>query len=221
MASHIQTEPAFKKFPGMSKHRYIVYHVRICHNNENITRLSEEKMKNKSLLVVLGVLAILSISCGLFNTISNLAGGASGNAEGTVSSLWPDVPEMEGMAKADLSLPLPARLAIEAFVKASSKNQGSLNLIAFTSNGSIENVTSYYTLERMQENGWNESDQPGCTSDTGQSESLTGAGCFFLREDPGDKGSILAIFVVQNSKTNQTEVYFARFDFVNISTLQP
>src|SRR4030095_16316325 len=63
---------------------------------------------------------------------------------GTVSSLWPDVPPLAGATKADLEIPLGARLAIRAMM------QGKVNFIAFTTDQSAEEVKAFYSNERMK-----------------------------------------------------------------------
>ena len=122
---------------------------------------------------------------------------------GTVSSLWPDVPPLEGATKADLEIPLGARLALRAMM------QGKINFIAFTSDRSATDVQAFYSKERMRAAGWTPNEK-GCIGDT-EDKANHGAICFFERKD-GNKEEGLAIVVAQDAKTNKTEIFYARID---------
>ena len=122
---------------------------------------------------------------------------------GTVSSLWPDVPALEGATKADLELPLGARLALRAAM------QGKINFIAFTTDRSASDVQAFYSKERMRAAGWTPNEK-GCIGDT-EDKDNHGAICFFQRKD-GNKEEGLAIVVAQDTKTKQTEIFYARID---------
>jgi len=122
---------------------------------------------------------------------------------GTVSSLWPDVPALEGATKADLELPLGARLALRAAM------QGKINFIAFTTDRSATAVQAFYSKERMKAAGWTPNEK-GCIGDT-EDKDNHGAICFFQRKD-WNKEEGLAILVAQDTKTKQTEIFYARID---------
>ena len=122
---------------------------------------------------------------------------------GTVSSLWPDVPALDGATKADLELPLGARLALRAAM------QGKINFIAFTTDRSATDVQAFYSKERMRAAGWTPNEK-GCIGDT-EDKDNHGAICFFQRKD-GNKEEGLAIVLAQDTKTKQTEIFYARID---------
>jgi hypothetical protein len=122
---------------------------------------------------------------------------------GTVSSLWPDVPPLAGATKADLEIPLGARLAIRAMM------QGKVNFIAFTTDQSAEEVKAFYSNERMKAAGWTPSEK-GCIGDT-EDEDNHGAVCLFKRQE-GKKAEGLAIVLAQDEKTKKTEIFYARID---------
>ena len=67
-----------------------------------------------------------------------------GSKAGTVSSLWPDVPAFAGAQKADLEIPLGARLALRAMM------QGKVNFIAFTTDKSAEEVKGFYSKRQRR-----------------------------------------------------------------------
>jgi hypothetical protein len=146
-----------------------------------------------ALILVLGV----AISC---RFVENLTGDPKA---GTVSSLWPDVPPLAGATKADLEIPLGARLAIRAMM------QGKINFIAFTTDQSAQDVQGFYSNERMKAAGWTPSDK-GCIGDT-EDKDTHGAVCLYKRKD-GTKEEGLAIILAQDEKTKKTEIFYARID---------
>jgi hypothetical protein len=122
---------------------------------------------------------------------------------GTVEALWPDVPPIEGATRADMAIPLGARLAIRAAM------QGKVNFIAFTTNKTAKDVESFYSNDRMKAAGWTPNEN-GCISDTDTKETR-GAICFYERKD-GGKNEGLAIILAQDDKSNQTDVFYARIE---------
>jgi hypothetical protein len=122
---------------------------------------------------------------------------------GTVSALWSDVPAFAGAQKADLEIPLGARLAMQAMM------QGKLNFIAFTTDKSAEDVKAFYSKDRMKAVGWIPNEK-GCLGDT-QDEKSQGAICLFGKKD-GVKDEGLAIIVAEDDKTKKTEIFYARID---------
>lgn len=173
-------------------------------------------MKNKNILALWALIVVLTLSCGLTSGIGGLVNGQNA---GTVTNLWSDVPPMDGMSKANLDLPLTAKLAIQGFIKSSSKGEGSLDFISFTSSKSVTDLTDFYTVSRMKEAGWNLQDQSGCTGD--QTGGTGGAVCFFGKENKDNTGSFLVIFAGEDSKTKQTQIFFMRVDVKDLSTSTP
>jgi len=149
-----------------------------------------------SILALILVLAV-AISCRFVETLTG------DPKAGTVSSLWPDVPPLAGATKADLEIPLGARLAIRAMM------QGKINFIAFTTDQSAQDVQAFYSNERMKAAGWTPNEK-GCIGDTEEKENH-GAVCLFKRKD-GNKEEGLAIVLAQDEKTKKTEIFYARID---------
>lgn len=155
-------------------------------------------MKHK--LWILGLLIgalVFTSACGIVDTLMG------GRSAGTVSDLWDDVPRMDGLTKADMEMPLAARLVIRA------ASQGRMNFIAFTTAATPEAVQDFYTVERMTSAGWNTSETNGCMGDTETAE--VGAVCLFGKQD-GNTNEILAIVAAKDDETGQTAVFFARID---------
>ena len=159
---------------------------------------------------------LFTMACGVFSGVSGLV---SGQNAGTVAEMWPDVPKMDGLAKANIDLPLPAKLAIQAFIKSSSKGDGSLDFISYTTKSTPQDVYSFYSLDRMTGAGWNMKDQTGCAGD--QTSTPGGGFCFFGKESDSSTGAVLSIFVSQDDKTKETTVFFVRVDVKNLPTATP
>jgi hypothetical protein len=160
-------------------------------------------MKTLNTLLALILVSAVVLSC-------RLAERLTGDPKaGTVSSLWPDVPPLSGATKADLEIPLGARLAIRAMM------QGKINFIAFTTDQSASEVQAFYSAERMKAAGWTPSEK-GCIGDTEEDKDNHGAVCLFKRKD-GSKEEGLAIVLAQDEKTKKTEVFYARIDLTQPS----
>ena len=159
-------------------------------------------MKTSTSILALILVLAVGLSCGLAERFTG------DPKAGTVSALWPDVPPLEGATKADLEIPLGARLMIRAMM------QGKINFIAFTTDQSAPEVQAFYSNERMKAAGWTPSEK-GCVGDTEDKESH-GAVCLFKRKD-GTKEEGLAIVVAQDEKTKKTEVFYARIDMTQPS----
>lgn len=173
-------------------------------------------MKNKRILILLAALLLLSIACALPNAISGLAGG---NKTTSIETMWTDVPVMDGLTKANIDLPLPAKLAFQGLIKSSSKGDAALDFISYTTQKQPKDIYDFYTLDKMTPQGWTMKDQPGCQGDM---NGTTNAGvCFFGKENSGGTGSFLVIFVAGDSKTKETSVFFIRADAKNLPTQQP
>lgn len=122
---------------------------------------------------------------------------------GTVDQLWPDIPPVAGARKADLAIPLAARLIIRTLTA------GRMNFIAFTTDRTAQEVKDFYSKERMKAAGWVAGEQ-GCVGDT-DSGASQGAVCFFIR--PNDlRENALAIVVAEDAERGETHIFYARFD---------
>src|SRR5215217_2945507 len=146
-----------------------------------------------ALTLILGV----AISCKLSE---RLAGDKNA---GTVSALWADVPPFQGATKADLEIPLGARLMIRGMM------QGKLNFISFRTEKPAQEVKDFYTKDRMKAAGWIANDK-GCIGDTDDAQNH-GALCLYSRKD-GGKEEGLAIIVAQDEKLPETNIFYARVD---------
>ncbi len=154
-------------------------------------------MKIPASILALTLILGVALSCKLGE---RLAGDKNA---GTVSTLWPDVPPFQGATKADLEIPLGARLFIRGMM------QGKVNFISFRTDKPAQEVKDFYSKDRMKAAGWN-IDEKGCVGDTEDSENH-GAICLFDRKD-GGKHEGLAIIVAQDEKLPETNIFYARVD---------
>ncbi len=157
------------------------------------------------------------LSCSLVNAAVNSAvNSAVGGSGSTVSNLWPDVPPFPGAKKADLEIPAAMRVMIAGLVKAVSaqgqaQGEGHLDtfeFIAYTTTSSTDQITSFYSTDRMSQEGWTEGDQPGCAAAEG-SDINVGTFCGFARKD-GEESTVLFIVVVPG-QNSQSDIYYVRF----------
>lgn len=156
--------------------------------------------------VILSALVLLA-GCGLAPNI--LGGGKSG----TVTELWSDVPPMPGANKANLELPVELNLVINGLIKAAAADSSSdskleaFDFIGFTTTQTPQQVTDFYTVDRMKAAGWTEGDSGGCS---GSGPVPTGSFCAFGRRDAANKLTVLLIIPVQDDTTKQTSIFYVR-----------
>lgn len=165
------------------------------------------RMTRYTVALSLTVMMFMTMACGVVNSL------IGGNA-GTTSSLWPDVPAFGGATKANLDLPLAAKLVVQAAF------QGKLEFIAFTTTKTPQDVQAFYTADRMKATGWT-TDSGGCTASSPSSGTTAGgAFCFFGKKD-GGKEYGLAIIAAQDDKSKQTQIFYVRIDITSTPTPKP
>jgi hypothetical protein len=161
-------------------------------------------MKHRYIILALFAGALVfTTACGMVTSLF------SGRSSGTVNELWADVPRMDGMEKADMEMPLAARLGLQAIM------QGRMNFIAYTTDASPQAVLDFYTAERMAEQGWTTQEGTGCFGDAETAEA--GTICVFTKSSDA-KNEFLGIVAANDAETNQTAVFFARVDASEAAT---
>ena len=85
--------------------------------------------------------------------------------------------------------------------------RGNNEFIVRTTSKTPQEVKDFYTKERMQAVGWNPDTSAGCEGDAGTSgmENM----CFFGKKERSKDGG-LAIIIVQDVKTMQTQLFYGR-----------
>lgn len=159
-------------------------------------------MVRKSLFLV--ILVVLAAS---------LAGCGGGGSNSNVNNLWSDVPGLPQAEQANIKLPLPLRLIMQAAVKASASD-GTVDLdkfdvVGYTTSMTPAEVTEYYSQERMAEAGWNVDNQMGCI---GSGDAAAGGGMCMYGKDGGNQQSLLVILPASDGDSGETQVFYIRFD---------
>lgn len=148
-------------------------------------------MRRTSLIAMLAAAVLLATSaCGLIPSIPGIPGTNGGTA---VGALWPDVPTLPDSTYVDTELPLPVRLAVQAYVAATDAavTDGNLDDFGFVVYDVAPgpDLAGVYSPERMAQLGWLRSDI-ACTS----GGSVPGALCAFAKGDQAAGSSeVLAI----------------------------
>jgi len=170
-------------------------------------------MKVRIGLLTLVVLA--SLACGLLNNAVNQAVGGGENYQ-TVSSLWSDVPPMDGFQPSQMDLPLPVKLLMRTVLgnlgrlnpKGQDQTTGNIDWIVFTTTKSPTDVQNFYTNARMMAKGWDDAGQDSsCVSGDNSSTAQVGVVCAFQKQKENLQ---LAIIVTEDASTKQTDVFFLR-----------
>lgn len=171
-------------------------------------------MKTKvALLAALLLAALLASGCGLARNLT-------GSNAGTVSELWPDVPRLDGATQVKMDIPLPMQLIIQTFIQAANADNSSdtkldkFDFVAYQTSMSPQQVSEFYTTEKMQAAGWNAQDATGCGAGTDTSGSSPGGAglCVFGKKGDAGKSTILLIIPVPEENSNNTQVFYVRFE---------
>src|SRR5512136_282956 len=107
-------------------------------------------MKTVQKLMIVVVVMFSLMGCGMLNSLFNTTSTA-----GTVSSLWSDVPPLQGATKTNLEMPLAFRLMIQATFR------GGIDYVAYTASQTPDEVRNFYSAERMKADGWQPADLGG------------------------------------------------------------
>lgn len=172
-------------------------------------------------VIVLGVLVLALptiLACGLTNTITNTVAGGGNYTQAT--SMWSDVPQMDGLTPnqtADLpaGVKLIMRLVLGNLGRLNGPGQdqstGNIDWLAFNSTGTPDDVQTFYTTDRMVAAGWDQTDGSGCQSNSSSGTDLGGVFCVFGKSANG-LDTYLAIIATQDANTKQTSVFFLRLE---------
>jgi hypothetical protein len=166
-------------------------------------------INRKAPIIFLGLALLVGLAC---NPLSNVLGGEAG----TAANLWSDVPPYPGMEKVDLELPLFIRVAVEAASKAIMSSagdaSGNLEFITFTTTDSPQDVMAFYTVDRMEGEGWvMKEDQPGCTTGGLEGQDTGGGMCIFGKEGE-PQSSVLFVVIAPESDKSVSDLFYVRID---------
>jgi hypothetical protein len=174
---------------------------------------------NKSLVGLLTLLILASMACGLTDTVINQATGGNNNFQ-TVSSLWSDVPPMDGLTPSQMdNMPAFVKLAMRLILgnlgrlnpQGQDQSTGMIDWIAFTTDKSPQDVQNFYTNDLMTTSGWDSNADAPCISGSQQGAAQVGVICVFAKTQNSSSVQ-LAILTAQDEKTKQTTVFYLRLE---------
>ena len=105
-------------------------------------------------LVAIGLMGCSTIKDAAVNKVTSAVG--LGSDTKNVSTMWPDVPVIDGAIKGDFEMPLTARLILKAI------SSGVADSITYSTVKTPPEVEAFYTLARMKNTGWKEG---GCAQE--------------------------------------------------------
>ena len=180
----------------------------------------------KYVVGLLTLLILASISCGMIDTVANQAvDKATGGNENfqTVTTLWSDVPQMDGLTLSEMeNMPVFVKLALRFVIgnlgklngQGEDQSTGNIDWIVFVTDKSPQDVQNFYTNDLMTSNGWDSNEGTPCISGSGQGTPGTtevGVVCVFAKSKEG-KNTQLAIITAQDTSAKQTNVFFVRLE---------
>jgi hypothetical protein len=169
------------------------------------------------LIAVIALLMLGTLACSLLDKAVNQATG--GGDMQSVSSLWSDVPALDGLQKSEIDMPLPVKLLFNTIIgnlgklnpDGTDQTTGKVDWIAFTSDKTPADIETFYTPERMSEAGWEKTDTSSCFSGTDQGVAQIGMICVFSKSDTG-KMVQLAIIAAPDEQTKKLNVFYLRLE---------
>lgn len=172
-------------------------------------------MNTKNRFIPWVALVILSsLACGLLDTAVNQATGGNTNMT-AVSSLWSDVPPMDGMGNSE-AIDMPAWLKalaspiMDAMMRGlnNGSDAGHWDWVAFNLSGKTPaDVQAFYTPDRMTGYGWEQA-EAACMP-----MSENGVLCSFTKQDAGKSVGLIVIAATDEQK-KETSVFFLRAEGV-------
>jgi len=169
-------------------------------------------MSKRARVVVVGVLLVAGLACGPLGNLGNLG---TNNQVGPADALWSDGPAYPGADKVDAALPLPLRLAVQAASQSIGfrmpGDSGTLQdtqFIGFASTDTSEQVQSYYSNDRMADEGWDTELAPGCGAASAGEQSF-GTMCVFAKETDAQN---TALFLFTSASGGETQIFYVRLE---------
>ena len=184
---------------------------------------------NKVLIGLLAVCMLASLACGMTDNLLNSAVNKAVGDEGTftsTSTLWPDVPQMDGLTLSPLEdMPPFIKIAMRLILgnlgrlngAGEDQKTGNVDWIAFTTDKTPQDVQNFYTNDLMTASGWDTNDTP-CVSGSEQGSAQVGAACIYQKTENGQLIQLL-IMTAQDDQTKQNNVFYLRLQ--SAATSQP
>lgn len=169
-------------------------------------------------LFFIATLVLTTLACGLTDSIKKATGGDSNMT--AVSSLWSDVPPMDGTgASQEIEMPVwlkaLARPIMDAMMRGlnNGSDAGHWDWVAFNLSGKTPaDVQAFYTPDRMTGYGWQQA-EAACMP-----MSENGVLCSFTKEDAG-KSIGLIIIAATDEQKKETSLFFLRAEGVESTSV--
>lgn len=164
--------------------------------------------------VLLSLLIVTSLACGLLDSTVKKTVGSYPNMT-AVSSLWSDVPPMDGMTRSEqIEMPIWLKTItgpiLDNMMKSlnNGEDTGHWDWTAFNlGDKTPADVQAFYTPERMSAFGWQQADA-ACAPMSEQ-----GVLCSFTREEAGKTTGLIIVAAIDKEK-KESSVFFLRAEGV-------
>lgn len=174
-------------------------------------------MKQITKAAVFAILTIVVLSCSLAGKLVEKGLDKGLNTQ-RASSLWSDVPRMDGLNDSPTEdLPMTVKLVLHTFVNMvlnSDKNSKpvSTDWIIYNYKGSETDIKNFYTPAKMKGSGnWSlpeEADSAGCMD--GKEKGLLGDVCLYQKTENGKQEGLIIIALPTKEPNTPVFVYFLR-----------
>lgn len=184
----------------------------------------------KRTFAILSLLVLASLACNIGGMVQNtindqanqlvdsvlgegsgeLVGGLLGGQMNSSTSLWADVPRMDGLEEKSLELPLMMRIAMQAMMGQITSSTGAdAEMVTFTTTRPAAEVQAYYSAA-MDANVWQIEGDQACYSGSEAGFEGLGALCLFTQDEPSGAQTALAVLVTEDQETALSNVFFIR-----------
>ena len=164
------------------------------------------------------VILILSVlSCGLAGKLIDKGLDKGLNTQ-RASSLWDDVPRMDGLNDSPTEdLPVTIKLVLHTFVNVvlnSDKDQKkhvSTDWIFYNYKGNETDINNFYTPEKMKSSGnWSLPEDMKSACMDGKDKGIPGDVCLYQKTENGKQQGLIIIALPTKEKDTPVFVYFLR-----------
>ena len=170
--------------------------------------------------VVFGILILAVLSCGLAGKLVDKGLDKGLNTQ-RATSLWSDVPRMDGLNDSPTEdLPITIKLILHTFVDTvlnSDKNSKdvSTDWIIYNYKGNGTDIANFYTSEKMKTSGnWSLPEGRKTPCMDGKEKGVSGDVCLFQKTENGKQEGLIIISLPTHEQNNPVFVYFLRADTV-------
>ncbi len=173
-------------------------------------------MKFIAKAAVFGILIIAVLSCGLAGKLVQKGIDKGLNTQ-RASSLWSDVPQMDGLNDSPTEdLPMTIKLVLHTFVNMvlnSDKNSKAISAdwIIYNYKGSETDVKNFYTPAKMKSSGnWSLPEGMESSCMDGKEKGLYGDVCLYQKTENGKQEGLIIVALPTKEPDKPVFVYFLR-----------